>query len=372
MPEQFRVPGPRSLHALLAVVVVVALVLGVTGMVTSWDYGVADDVPAAKVESHAAAGPATSAIVRAEPASQADPAVPVPDPRCRAARRLFLRAAIDPDPPGVAAQVATDHLLDQAEGLADGAVLDDMAQVRALARRLRENPRPLTDREEQTSVERMQRLLIWTMTTCPAPQRPVWGCASPVIYGQADMYQGPALIAGQLVPDEAVTDRLGEQDGRRVELARNQNHVVYAWTDPFGLVRRRVEVQRLMDLWFVTDARRCEEPVELDEMPEDEVALAEELPDVADGPEFAASTTTTTAVGPTTTTVPVQVTGCGYNPQNTTDKYDSLSEYMTTGPAEPACWQMLSPAGRACIDDVTAAAPSGNPNSDDLYECFDL
>lgn len=51
MPEQFRVPGPRSLHALLAVVVVVALVLGVTGMVTSWDYGVADDVPAAKVES---------------------------------------------------------------------------------------------------------------------------------------------------------------------------------------------------------------------------------------------------------------------------------------------------------------------------------
>jgi len=66
------------------------------------------------------------------------------------------------------------------------------------------------------------------------------------------------------------------------------------------------------------------------------------------------------------------VSGCGYDPGNATDAYGSLGDYMSNGPGEAACWQLLSAAGRACVNEVTASAPAGNPDADELYACFDL
>jgi hypothetical protein len=350
---------------------VVTVIGVVTATVMSWDRGVADPVPADRVAS-VAAGAAVSSppVVRSEPAPQAQPAPSVPDPRCRAARRLFLRAAIDPDPAGSGADVDVDHLLDQVEVMAEGPISADMEAVRELAQRIRSSPQSISDADQEASIARMERLLIWTMTTCPPPQRPVWGCAAPVILGSPDYYLGTTFLAsGQLVPDDAVIDRLGEPEGKRIELARNPSRVVYAWTDPFGLVRRRVEVQRVLDLWFVTDARRCAEPVDLEHPLDGQEPIVEELPDGADGPEYAPTTTTTAVPGPT---VPGTVSGCGYDPGNATDAYGSLGDYMSNGPGEAACWQLLSAAGRACVNEVTASAPAGNPDADELYACFDL
>lgn len=373
MPELAEDRGPRAVlvgGSLLGLVVALAVV---AGLVVSCDRGVADRVATDRVEGHAPAGAtATSVVVRRVPAPQARPATAVPDPRCRAARRLFLRAAIDPNPLGAAADIDTDRLLDHVEVLAQGPVRADVDAVRALARRIETAPASITRAEQEASVDRMERLLVWTVTTCPPPQRPVWGCAAPVAFGRPDLFEGPYfLAAGQLVPDEAVIDKLGEPEGERIELARNQNHVVYAWTDVFGLVRRRVEVQRVFDLWFVTDARRCDDPVELEHPLDTGGVIVEELPDAGDGPEYATTTTTTTTV-PTDTTPVTAVPGCRYDPRNLSDPYESLGEYMATGPAEPACWELLSAAGRSCVNEVTASAPAGNPEAEDLYACFDV
>ena len=362
---------PRAAPVAGAVVGLVVVLVLVAGLVASCDRGVAERVAPHRLEGRAASGgTTTSVVVRRVPAPQAVPAHAVPDPRCRAARRLFLRAAIDPNPLGAAADVDTERLLDQVEVLAEGPVRADVDAVRALARRIEVAPGSITRAEQEASVDRMERLLVWTVTTCPPPQRPVWGCAAPIAFGRPDLFDGPFfLAAGQLVPDEAVIDRLGEPEGRRIELARNQNQVVYAWTDVFGLVRKRVEVQRVIDLWFVTDARRCDDPVELVHPLDSGEPFVEELPDVGDGPEYA-TTTTTAPVETTTTTAPVQP--CRYDPRNATDAYESLGDYMANGPAEPECWSLLTPAGRACVNEVTAADPSGNPSSEDFYACFDL
>ena len=63
---------------------------------------------------------------------------------------------------------------------------------------------------------------------------------------------------------------------------------------------------------------------------------------------------------------------CRYDPRNATDAYESLGDYMANGPAEPECWSLLTPAGRACVNEVPAADPSGNPSSEDFYAYFDL
>jgi hypothetical protein len=372
MPESGDDRGLRTVLVGGSVVGLVAVLALVAGVVVSCDRGVAERVATGRLDDRWGAGTATSIVVRRVPAPQADAAEAVADPRCRSARRLFLRAAIDPNPLGAAADVDLDRLLDQVEVLAEGPVQADIDAVRALARRIETAPGSITRAEQEASVDRMERLLVWTVTTCPAPQRPVWGCAAPIAYGRPDLFDGPYfLAAGQLVPDEAVIDKLGEPEGQRIELARNQNHVVYAWTDGFGLVRRRVEVQRVFDLWFVTDARRCDEPMDLVHPLDVDAVIVEELPDAGDGPEYATTTTTTTTV-PVDPSEPAPVPGCRYDPRNLSDPYESLGEYMATGPAEPACWELLSAEGRSCVNEVTAAAPSGNPEAEDLYACFDV
>ena len=378
MSEHIVDPDRRSAvvgGALAALVAVVALVVF---SVSSCDRGVADRVATHRLAEATSGGPATSVVVRREPAPPAQPASAVPDPRCRAARRLFLRAAIDPDPMGAMARPDAERLLDQVDVLVEGPRRADLAAVRALARRSRQARDSIGAAEQQATIDRLERLLVWTVTTCPPPQRPVWGCAAPVTFGRPDLFDGSFLqAAGQLVPDEAVIDRLGEPEGRRIELTRDQNQVVFAWTDVFGLVRRRVEVRRVFDRWFVTDARRCEDPVELVHPLDGDVPIVEELPDEGDGPQYATTTTTTTTTtvpvdGATTSTTSPISEPCGFDPDDTTDDYETLGDYMANGPAEAGCWALLSTEGRACVNEVTTADPSGNPSSEDLYACFDL
>lgn len=287
---------------LVALVVVLAVVAGV---VSSCQRGVADQVGAHRVEAREAAGRDSSPpVVRRVPAPPADPATPIPDQRCRAARRLFLRAGADAEPRGVGADDSTAYLLDLVRPMADDATRADLDAFATLAQRVAATPGPLRPAEKQAAVELRDRLLIWTVTHCPPPQRPVWGCSSPVVLGTVSPFSGSAVLAtGQLAPDEAVIDRLGEPEGRRIELYRSQNRVVFGWIDGFGLVRRRVEVQRVFDHWFLVDARRCDDASKPEDLPDgEEVVLPEELPDIEDGPEYAPTTTTTEPVGPTSST----------------------------------------------------------------------
>lgn len=285
------------------VVLVLVLVL-LTGVVASCQRGVADPVARQRVDAQAASGLSSPMVVRREPAPQAAPAAPVADHRCRAARRLFLRAGADAEPRGVAADESTAYLLDLVRPLADDATRVDLDAFAALAQRVAATPGPLRPAEKQAAVDLRDRLLIWTVTHCPPPQRPVWGCSSPTVLGTVSPFSGSAVLAtGQLAPDEAVIDRLGEPEGRRIELYRSQNRVVFGWVDDFGLVRRRVEVQRVFDHWFLIDARRCDDAFKPEDLAEgEEVVLPEELPDIEDGPEYAPTTTTTEPVGPTSST----------------------------------------------------------------------
>lgn len=266
----------------------------------------------------------------------------------------------------------TERLLDQVEVLATEEARSDLDATRELVERFRESPRQLTRDELAASVDRMDRLLLWTVTVCPPPQRPVWGCATQIDHPFGNPFQPLFFGAvGQLVPDEAIHETLGTLSGDRIELSRSANRVVYGWLDGFGLVRRRAEVKRILDLWFVVDANRCDDPVNRPHPLDSGEVIVEELPDIADGPEYAPTTTTTTTTLPTDSTDPGSTTGptsvvitpCGWDPDDTTDEYETLGDYMANGPAESGCWSLLTPAGRACLND---------PPSGEFFACFDV
>jgi hypothetical protein len=333
----------------------------VAGMLVSCAWGVAEPVPERLVGSATEEPTTTSFVARYVPAPTARPAQALPDPRCRAARRLFLRAAVAPTSGPLVVDGRTDELLRHATVLAQGPARADLDGFRTFVDRFRTDPGSLTEADLEASVARMDRLLRWTITVCPPPQRPVWGCSAQVSYGRPDPFDSLYfVVVGQPSPDAAVDETLGEVTGRRVELARSSNRVVYGWLDIFGLVRRRVEVERIYDLWHVADASRCDDPIQREHPFDTGEVIVEELPDAGDGPEYAPSTTVPEEVT-TSTTEPLEP--CRYDPDDTTDQYETLGEYMAYGPAEPGCWDRLTPEGRDCLDD---------PPSGEFFACFDV
>lgn len=305
--------------------------------------------------------PTTAPVLRHSPAPAAVAAKPLPDPRCRAVRTLFLQAAVDPRPASFVVTPETERLLDQAEVLASGQSKADVDAVRELVVRFRRNPASVTAADTAASTARMNRLLTWAVTTCP-PLRPVWGCATQVSYGEANVPLVVSEVDGaQLTPDDAVVDRFGELSGTRIELVRTRNQVVFGYLDGFRLVRRRIAVARADDLWYVVSASMCDDPHDLPDPLAPGVTFVEELPDVGDGPQYAPTTTTPVAGPGVPTTGPLAP--CRYDPSNTSDQYQTLGDYMANGPAEPGCWSLLTAAGKACMQD---------PPSGDLFACFDL
>lgn len=359
--------GEPPARSRAGVAVGVAAVVAI--LVTGCGWGIAEPVSEQVVEEPHADTSTTAPVLRYVAAPTAGPAAPLPDPRCRAARRLFLRAAVASGSKPFVVDADTQRLLDQVEVLATGEARDDIAATRAFMDRFLADPASLSRDDLAASVDRMDRLLMWTVTVCPPPQRPVWGCSTQIDHPQGNAFQGPYFLAvGQLAPDEAVLETLGEVTGRRVELTRSQNRVVYGWIDVFGLVRRRAEVRRLIDLWFVSDASRCDDPVNRPHPLDSGEVIVEELPDVGDGPQYATTTTTAPASTPSTpeelaltTTVPLQP--CRYDPDDTSDEYETLGDYMANGPADTGCWSLLTPAGRDCLDD---------PPSGEFFACFDV
>ena len=346
--------GPLVALALLGLISVVLVGCG---------RGVADPVASERLDQVRARGSLSSVPARRVAAPTAEPAPTVPDPRCRAARRLFLRAAITASPSPFDYSDYAERRLAEVMPLAEGDARADLEEVGKLMDLYQSRSSGPTLTQTLAAKPLMDRLLIWTVSVCPPPQRPVWGCSVQMAYGTADAFSGQYFASvGQLAPDAVVVDILGEVTGRRIELARNQNRVVYAWIDAFGLVRRRVEVRRLLDLWFLDDAQRCDDPVPLDHPLDLREPIVEELPDVEDGPEYATTTTTTTLPVDTTTTSTAEVP-CGYLPDDPDAEYTSLGDYMKNGPAEPSCWKLLSPEGIACVSDP----PAGK-----FFDCFDL
>ncbi|MEO6628200.1 MAG: hypothetical protein ABIP03_06470, partial [Aquihabitans sp.] len=286
----------------------------------------------------------------------------------RAVQTLFLRAAVDPRPATFAVTPETPKLLDQVEVLVSGQAKTDLDALREMLGRFQQRPVGENAAETEASTALLDRMLVWAVSTCP-PVRPVWGCANPVAFGTVNR---PFFVASEtdgagLVPEDAVADRLGEVTGTRVELARNRYQVVYGYLDGFQLVRRRVAVSQVDELWYVSAAAMCDDTVPLIHPFDSGVPFVEELPDIGDGPEYAPTTTTTTiattTTAPSTTSTTVAVVACGYDPNNSTDPYPSLGDYMKNGPAEPDCWRLLTAAGKACVS---------APPKDDLFGCFNL
>ena len=346
-----RSPSPRGAQVLGRALAVVTF----ASMLAACGRGVATPV---KVGTDAGPlRPGTTAVYRVVPAPVAHGARPVDDPRCRAARRLFVRPASAAEPPHFTVSEAGEQDLAQVEPLINGEIRGDFDAVADLSRRLRSSPGSITAEDSASAVVHLNRLLAWTATTCPSPT-PVWGCANPVFYGATDPWVAAAISAGEDAPDDAITDRIGDVEGRRVELSRGPAEVVYGWLDLYGLNRRRVDVQRVGEVWAVTSVAVCDDQKALPDPLDGNAPIIEELPDQGDGPEYAPTTTTAPVV---TTTVPQSP--CGYDPNNTTDAYATFGDYMANGPAEPGCYDRLTPAGKACLAD---------PPSGDVAACFDM
>ncbi len=355
--------------------VLLGFVVVILGSLSGCGWGVADPVVSERVIERERRTPAVGAVMRYVPAPTASAASPLPDPRCRAARRLFLRAAIAPAQTPMTIDADTERLLDHVSVLAEGDDLADIQAVRELVDRFRDDPSSLSSDDLEDTVDRMDRLLVWAVTVCPPPQRPVWACSTQLTFGRPNPFDGNYFVeVGQLVPEAALDATLGEVPGNRIELTRSRNRVIYAWLDGFGLVRRRAEVRRLYDLWYVAGARRCDDQLPRPHPLDTGEVIVEELPDVGDGPQYAETTTTTapTTLPPPTTAPPpetrppdsgVPLEPCRYDPGDTTDDYDSFGDYMARGGAETGCWDLLTPAGRECV---------ANPPPGEFFSCFDL
>ncbi len=273
----------------------------------------------------------------------------------------------------------TERQLDQVEVLATGDAREDLEAVRAFVDRFRSSPRQISASDLHSSVSRMDRLLLWAISVCPPPQRPVWGCATQIAHASGDPFAATySRVVGKLVPSEAIDDAVGEVVGDRLELARSANRVVYGWVDGLGLVRRRVEVRRIIDLWFVTDSKRCDEPSNRPHPLDTSEVIVEELPDGADGPEWEPtvpeeeeeaddaeeveeideSGVTEMTMSPTVPLMP-----CRWDPSDPNRQFETLGEYMAHGPAENGCWSLLTAEGRSCVND---------PPSGEFFACFDL
>jgi len=315
----------------------------------------------------------TAPVLRYVAAPMASAPTPLPDPRCRAARRLFLRAAVASKPRPFVVDESTERLLDQVEVLATGEIRADLDATREFVARFLESPGSLTGTDLGESVDRMDRLLIWAVTVCPPPQRPVWGCSTQLDHPVGSLFRPLFFEAvGQLTPNEALDETVGPVTGDKIELARSANRVVFGWVDAFGLVRRRVEVRRVLDLWFVTDAKRCDDPLTRPHPLDSGEVIVEELPDIVDGPQYAPvteppTTTTTTIAEESTTSMTLSPTvppmPCRWDPDDTTDEYETLGEYMSRGPAESGCWELLTEEGKECMKD---------PPSGEFFACFDV
>ena len=362
--DGFHRGSPARVFTLLVVFVVLASSACGRGIATP------PDEATAKMALALATG---SAVQRHSVAPSATPAQPVGDPRCRAVQTLFLRAAVDPRPATFVVNSYTQEMLDQVEVLVSGQSKTDLDALRKMLGRFQQDParRSAADTEASTAV--LNRLLVWAVSTCP-PVRPVWGCADPVAFGTVNR---PFFVVSEadgagLAPEDAVGDRLGEISGNRVELARNRYQVVYGYLDGFQLVRRRVAVSQVDDLWYVSSAAMCDDTLPLTHPFDSGVPFVEELPDIGDGPEYAPTTTTidatidttidTTTTTPEVTSTTIPVTPCGYDPTSRVP-YKSLGDYMKNGPAEPDCWRLLTAAGKACVS---------APPKDDLFACFNL
>lgn len=316
----------------------------------------------------------TAPVLRYVAAPMASAPTPLPDPRCRAARRLFLRAAITSSPRPFVVDEHTEALLDQVEVLATDEIRADLDATREFVGRFLDSPDSLTGSDLSQSVDRMDRLLLWTITVCPPPQRPVWACSTQVDHPHGDPFRPLYFDAvGQLTPNEAIDQTVGPVTGTRIELVRSANRVVFGWVDAFGLVRRRAEVKRFLDLWFLTDAQRCDDPLNRPHPLDSGEVIVEELPDIVDGPQYApvteppTTTTTTTLPEESTTSVTLSPTvpprPCRWDPNDTTDDYETLGEYMARGPAESGCWELLTAEGKECMKD---------PPSGEFFACFDV
>ena len=348
--------SPRGITLLLVVVALACSACG-RGIATPPDQATAKLAPAVATGSAAA-------VQRHSVAPSAAPAQQLGDPRCNAVQTLFLRAAVDPRPATFVVTSQTPELLDQVEVLVSGQSKTDLDALRTMLSQFQRSTAGGTAAPTEASTAVLDRLLVWAVSTCP-PVRPVWGCANPMEFGTVNR---PFFVASEadgagLVPEDAVADRLGEVTGTRVELARNRYQVVFGYLDGFNLVRRRVAVSQVDDLWYVSAAAMCDDTLPLVHPFDSGVPIVEELPDIGDGPQYAPTTTTiaSTTTAPTTTTL--AIVPCGYDSSSTTDPYKSLGDYMKNGPAEPDCWRLLTAAGKACVS---------APPKDELFACFNL
>ena len=262
-------------------------------------------------------------------------------PQCRAARRVFVPRAAELDDSDRPDRDEMISLMESAAELAEGAVADDLEAARAFVQRQRRNARSITGLEEMAQTQRLDRLLRWAVETCPFYDA-VWACSNPApqAVGQAREKTGDA---GALSARDALALRYGadlEEPFLLLDLPRRS---VYIWMEEAFLVRWRVEVARVGEYWAIDRAAVC--PAKLDAEALEAASRSVDVsgPDIVDGfisPErqarMDAGAEEARRNGP-----------CTYRADD--EEWDRLIDYVLSGQAEDACFDLYPPARAECL-----------------------